>query len=106
MAEFVNGVARLAGYPARLVAIPAAASAGTRDPDEASTSCRARRLKPFVQYLSRRTRAPAQIYLDTVKELRAGLTTMLLGMDRTLTPTQRRKAIATIQKLIDDVHSL
>ena len=33
-------VARLAGYPAHLVAIPAAASAGTRDPDEASTSRR------------------------------------------------------------------
>lgn len=51
-------------------------------------------------------RSAPQIYLDTVKDLRAGLTTMLLGMDRILTPVQRRKAIATIQKLIDDVHSL
>jgi hypothetical protein len=46
------------------------------------------------------------VYLDTVKELRVRLTTMLLGIDRTLTPTQRRKAIATLQKLIDDVHGL
>ena len=45
-------------------------------------------------------------YLDTVKELRIRLATMLLGIDRTLTPPQRRKAIATLQKLIDDVHSL
>ncbi len=47
-----------------------------------------------------------RVYLDTVKELRVRLTTMLLGVDRTLTPTQRRKAIATLQKLIDDVHGL
>jgi hypothetical protein len=46
------------------------------------------------------------VYLDTVKELRVRLTTMLLGIDRTLTPTQRRKAIATLQKFIDDVHGL
>ena len=46
------------------------------------------------------------VYLDTVKEFRVRLTTMLLGIDRTLTPTQRRKAIATLKKLIDDVHGL
>ena len=47
-----------------------------------------------------------RVYLDTVKELRIRLTTMLLGIDQTLTPTQRRKASATLQKLIDDVHGL
>ena len=47
-----------------------------------------------------------RVYLDTVKELRVGLTVLVLGVDRTLTPTQRRKAIATLQKLIDDVHGL
>lgn len=47
-----------------------------------------------------------RVYLDTVKELRIRLATMLLGIDQTLTPTQRRKAIATLQKLIDDVHGL
>ncbi len=45
-------------------------------------------------------------YLDTVKELRDGLTTMLLGTDQLLTSSQRRKAIATIQKMIDDIHGL
>jgi hypothetical protein len=45
-------------------------------------------------------------YVDTVKELRAGLTTMLLGIDGTLTPVQRLKAMATLQKFIDDIHGL
>nr|MBA2485361.1 hypothetical protein [Nitrospira sp.] len=45
-------------------------------------------------------------YLDTATELRVGLTTMLLGIDRTLTPIQRRKAVVTLQKLIDDIHGL
>lgn len=45
-------------------------------------------------------------YLDTVKELRIHLRTMLLGTDRTLTPIQRRKAVATLQKLIDDIRAL
>ncbi|HVG03180.1 MAG TPA: DUF6279 family lipoprotein [Nitrospira sp.] len=45
-------------------------------------------------------------YVDTVKDLRAGLATLLLGTDHMLTPTQRSKAVATLQKLIDDVHSL
>lgn len=45
-------------------------------------------------------------YLDTVKELRVGLTTMLLGIDGMLTPVQRLKAVATLQKFIDDIHGL
>ncbi len=47
-----------------------------------------------------------RVYLDTVKDLRVGLTTMLVGIDRMLTPIQRRKAVATLQKLIDDIHGL
>jgi hypothetical protein len=47
-----------------------------------------------------------RVYLDTVKELRAGLAAMLLGIDHMLTPAQRSKAVATLQKFIDDVHSL
>ena len=47
-----------------------------------------------------------RVYLETVKDLRAGLTTMLLGIDRMLTPVQRSKALATLQKFIDDVHGL
>ena len=43
-------VARLAGYPAHLVAIPAAASAGTRDPDEASTSRRRGHSSPSCHF--------------------------------------------------------
>jgi hypothetical protein len=45
-------------------------------------------------------------YLDTVKELRLGLTTMLLGIDRMLTPAQRTRAIATLQKVIEEIHVL
>ena len=47
-----------------------------------------------------------RVYLDTVKELRASLAAMLLGIDHMLTPAQRSKAVATLQKFIDDVHSL
>ena len=45
-------------------------------------------------------------YLDSVKDLRIGLTAMLLGIDRMLTPIQRVKAVATLQKFIDDIHGL
>lgn len=45
-------------------------------------------------------------YLDTVQELRLGLTTMLLGIDRMLTPAQRLRAIATLQRGIDEIHGL
>jgi hypothetical protein len=47
-----------------------------------------------------------RLYVDTVRELRVSLTTMLLGLDRMLTPAQRLKAIASIQKFIDDLHGL
>ena len=67
-------------------------------PDEVSQALRAMFVFP--------ERSAPRSYLDTVKELRAGLTTMLLGTDQLLTSNQRRKAVATIQKMIDDIHGL
>ncbi len=51
-------------------------------------------------------RSAPRTYMETVKEFRAELTSMLLKIDRTLTPLQRRQAIATLQQLIDDIHDL
>ena len=45
-------------------------------------------------------------YLDSVKDLRSGLMTLLLGIDRSLTPVQRLKLIGSLQKLIEDIHAL
>jgi hypothetical protein len=58
-----------------------------------------------VMFVTPEESAP-RAYVDTVTSLRAGLTTMLLGIDEMLTPIQRLKAVATLQKLIDDVHGL
>ena len=69
-----------------------------RPPNEAAEALR-------VMFVTPEKTAP-NLYVETVKELRAGLATMLLGIDRMLTPVQRSKAVATLQKLIDDVHSL
>ena len=69
-----------------------------RSPGEAAAALR-------VMFATPEETAP-KIYVDTVKELRSSLSTLLLGADRMLTPTQRSKAVATLQRLIDDVHSL
>lgn len=49
--------------------------------------------------------APAG-YREMVSELRASLTLLLLETDRLLTVQQRRKAVTSIQRLIDDLHGL
>jgi len=49
--------------------------------------------------------APAG-YRELVGELRASLTVLLLETDRLLTAQQRRKAVTSIQRLIDDLHGL
>ena len=49
--------------------------------------------------------APAG-YRELVSELRASLTVLLLEADRLLTVQQRRKAVTSIQRLIDDLHGL
>lgn len=49
--------------------------------------------------------APA-VYREMVKELRTSLTRLLLETDRFLTVQQRRKAVTSIQRLIDDLHGL
>lgn len=49
--------------------------------------------------------APAG-YREMVSELRASLTVLLLETDRLLTVQQRRKAVTSIQRLIDDLHGL
>lgn len=49
--------------------------------------------------------APAG-YREMVGELRASLTVLLLETDRLLTAQQRRKAVTSIQRLIDDLHGL
>ncbi|MBL8069556.1 MAG: hypothetical protein JNM35_00530 [Nitrospira sp.] len=46
------------------------------------------------------------VFREMVKELRASLTRLLLETDRLLTVQQRRKAVTSIQRLIDDLHSL
>ena len=49
--------------------------------------------------------APAG-YREMVSDLRASLTVLLLETDRLLTLQQRRKAVTSIQRLIDDLHGL
>ena len=49
--------------------------------------------------------APAG-YREMISELRASLTILLLEADRLLTVQQRRKAVTSIQRLIDDLHGL
>ena len=49
--------------------------------------------------------APAG-YREMISELRASLTILLLEADRLLTLQQRRKAVTSIQRLIDDLHGL
>ena len=46
------------------------------------------------------------VFREMVKDLRASLTRLLLETDRLLTVQQRRKAVTSIQRLIDDLHSL
>lgn len=47
-----------------------------------------------------------EAYFTGLKELRVGLGTLLLEMDRLLTLSQRRKAVASLQALIDEIHKL
>ncbi|MCC2640135.1 MAG: hypothetical protein K0S45_548 [Nitrospira sp.] len=67
-------------------------------PDEVSQALR-------VMFVFPERSAPRS-YLDKVKDLREGLTTMVLGIDQLATFKQRRKAVATVQKMIDDIHGL
>ena len=46
------------------------------------------------------------VYREMVKELRASLTRLVLETDRLLTVQQRRKAVTSIQRLVDDLHGL
>lgn len=45
-------------------------------------------------------------YREMVSELRSSLTRLLLETDRLLSVKQRQKAVASIQRLIDDLHGL
>lgn len=49
--------------------------------------------------------APAA-YLSMTADMRAALTRLVLELDRMLTPVQRRYALRSIQKVIDDLHAL
>ena len=49
--------------------------------------------------------APAG-YLKMMSEMRAALTHLALEVDRMLTPIQRRHALLSIQKVIDELHAL
>jgi hypothetical protein len=49
--------------------------------------------------------APAA-YLKMMSEMRAALTHLALEVDRMLTPIQRRHALLSIQKVIDELHAL
>lgn len=49
--------------------------------------------------------APAA-YLSMTADMRAALTRLVLDLDRMLTPIQRRHALRSIQKVIDDLHAL
>ena len=46
------------------------------------------------------------VYREMVKELRASLTRLVLETDRLLTVQQRRKAVTSIQRLVDELHGL
>lgn len=45
-------------------------------------------------------------YLKMMEDMRAGLTNLVLEVDRTLTPSQRRHAILSLQRVIDELHTL
>ncbi len=45
-------------------------------------------------------------YLSMTADMRAALTRLVLELDRMLTPVQRRYALRSIQKVIDDLHAL
>lgn len=49
--------------------------------------------------------APAG-YLKMMKDMRGALARLVLDVDRMLTPAQRRHAILSIQKVIDELHGL
>ena len=69
-----------------------------RSADEVS-----RRLRyMFVQY---RQSAPVK-YVEMDRDMRAGLTTLILDIDGLLTPLQRRHALSSLQSVIDDLHAL
>lgn len=56
-------------------------------------------------FVQSRQSAPAR-YVEMDRDMRTGLTALVLETDRIITPLQRRHAVASIQKVIDELHAL